>query len=123
MKKIAKIWIGIVIGLWAIVTLLIVALPGETDNPYQEQNMDIIEQSLIKEISNGRDGICDEYEITENQITLWCVDDLYPKGCYIIANRVISYTEGLQGDVEYDIAFRGWNTRKTINVLYDYKFQ
>ena len=122
MKKIAKIWIGIVIGLWAIVTLLIVALPGETDNPYQEQNMDIIEQSLIKEISNGRDGICDEYDITENKITLWCVDDLYPKACWIVADR-IDNTKGLQGIVEYDIAFRGWNTRKTINVLYDYKFQ
>lgn len=94
---------------------------GEPTNSNQSENARIVEDALIRETSSGYEGVCNEYKLTNNKITLWCVDGLVPNACYVIASRIASDMEGLQGSVEYDIACRGWHTRDTINVLYDYK--
>lgn len=126
MKRTAKIWIGIVIGLWAFVALLMVALPDE-DNPYEQQNIEIIKLAVDYEVNDlwqsmDAEPICHKYTIDENWIKLWCDADLTTSGQHLVMSRIYENTKGLQGTVIYDIAFKEQTSGKTMNAFYDYTF-
>jgi len=91
---------------------------------YEEQNRQIIEQSLIKETSNGREGVCELYDIYSNIITLWCTGELLEGAESIILGRIKSGTEGkLRGHVEYTVKIIDWDTDDTIVRLEGVVFQ
>lgn len=112
-----KTWIWIVIGLalFFVGIGVLIGNVGESYNQFTESDLQVIQQSLQKEVNNG---ICTRAKYENNKITLNCIDDLTKSGMILVVQRLEKDILQIQTPLRFDVEFRSSGDR-LIDVYYD----